>query len=551
VRSDQSKPTAASCVVLPVRCGLPSQFVDSSGSVPVRRLRSVFALLATSGCKSGRAGPDQKERRQEQRASEPLCFLPHSCVQFVPKSSLPFRVSSLHNTECTCLRLQHQSRNLVSLALKFGSPLQPICHCRSHKHQPPIAAIRCGSEPKNMPESELEEQESFHVDSFASSLGSHPSHQSSSGSSLQLPPNYYPSTILQAGAVLAVHLAARTRAGQLQHQGQHQDEDPAAPAPAAGQELELITVVPPRNDCPALSVSNLHDLQLTGTATGPDPDRFGDGSNIGSPPRKRRRFEDRPPCNQHNITEIMDDDLRDLAWTLNYLDQPPTRSSSSAGSNSNHQPPRGLVPERTPFFFFCFPGEIRNEIYSYSLHWPTSQELYRSYNRRADNYYHHQATHPDEPRAPFPGYAPRFQTPTILLLCRAITAECIGFLRTRTLVIDAIPPWRSGSDRPMPLTDFIPKSTLQAIRRLDIKIPLGSGSLGSGWVWSDIACDLFRMLREKNRFQYLRVAIIIRYNPGHGAWTEGRAWSTSEQWRLEQIDNAVRNAIQDHCWKQG
>ncbi|KAM7199916.1 hypothetical protein V8F20_005565 [Naviculisporaceae sp. PSN 640] len=195
--------------------------------------------------------------------------------------------------------------------------------------------------------------------------------------------------------------------------------------------------------------------------------------------------------------------------------------------------PLGLVPERTPFSFFHFPGEIRNYIYSYSLHWPTTQELYRAYYSQVDEHYRYEALHPDEPKRPLPTYKPKFRTPTILLLCRQITLECLGILQHRTLVIDGMPPWERGDPRPLPITNFIPKTTFQAIRRLEIKIPMGLGSFGSGWVWSGIACDLFDMLREKNSFEHLRVVFVIRYSPGNGAWR------TSEQRHLELIDHSL------------
>lgn len=67
-------------------------------------------------------------------------------------------------------------------------------------------------------------------------------------------------------------------------------------------------------------------------------------------------------------------------------------------------------------------------IYAYSLDYPSSRDLYRRQLSAA-----YQPTHT---------WAPRLRAPTILLLCKRITRECLPILHARTLVIDRLPPAR-------------------------------------------------------------------------------------------------------------
>ncbi|KAM7195587.1 hypothetical protein V8F33_006591 [Rhypophila sp. PSN 637] len=421
---------------------------------------------------------------------------------------------------------------------------------------------------------------------------------------------YCPSALLQAGAVLAVQLAGTSRACAEQDQfqtngsvpGQDEIVDPG-PAPegcAAGagpetagtfttgvrsDEISLIgtgNLVPNPNGQAASSLSKLEPLALTGgytqdtmetdTDTGIEPgtDRDCLSRSSVSPPRKRRRCEDKtvPVETQHqHVTMapmqepveihplLFSADLNPTVKLFPLLNPPVekltqsvaripnTEESFSAskaitpinalGTRLSTLSALGLVPERTPFDFFNLPGEIRNLIYKISLHWPNRKELYASWYTLSYEHRRWEMCHPDEPERPFPIYTPRFRAPTILLLCKRITSECIGILRARTLVIDRLPPWRPGDPNPLPITSFIPKTTFQAIRRLEVKIPLGLSSCGSGYVWAPIVCDLFNMLREKNSFELLRVVFVIHYSPGNGAWR------TSEQRHLEQIDHAL------------
>ncbi|KAK3324624.1 hypothetical protein B0T19DRAFT_234055 [Cercophora scortea] len=178
------------------------------------------------------------------------------------------------------------------------------------------------------------------------------------------------------------------------------------------------------------------------------------------------------------------------------------------------QPGRSRSP-RSPrsscgYSFMHFPGEIRNLIYDYALDYPSSLQLYAPYKQRIDEFYARRNKGIVED---FPQFSGKLRAPTILLLCRAITAECLPILQSRRLVIDRLPPWLPGHARPMPISAFIGTRTLQAVKNLEIRISLGQGSLGSGWVWSDIAGPVFDILQQSNSFEHLRVVIII-FNRG-------------------------------------
>ncbi|KAK0714673.1 hypothetical protein B0H67DRAFT_219488 [Lasiosphaeris hirsuta] len=178
--------------------------------------------------------------------------------------------------------------------------------------------------------------------------------------------------------------------------------------------------------------------------------------------------------------------------------------------------------------FLHLPGEIRNIIYDIAMHWPTSSQLYAPYNRRIDSYYatkrKHSRTDTDTDTvttgkaAGFPTYSGALQTPTILLLCRQVTYECLPFLRSRRIVIDRLPPWLPGASRPMSVSEFISRRTLQSARNIEIRAPLGQGALGSGWVWNDIVAELLCILAESNSFDSLRMVICIFNSSSASMW---------------------------------
>lgn len=176
---------------------------------------------------------------------------------------------------------------------------------------------------------------------------------------------------------------------------------------------------------------------------------------------------------------------------------------------SRHEDNNGLVVVEQPsdnarearrFSFFDFPAEIRNMIYHCSLHRPDCADLYRSYYRQAAALSRAQRWH----RA-------HLKTPTILLLCRRITDEGMPVLRARRFVIDRVPPCMS----PMPdgrggflrMSNFIGRETLQRLEYIDLRVGLGEGALGSGWIWNRVLDELLGILSERNALVHFRLLI--------------------------------------------
>lgn len=168
--------------------------------------------------------------------------------------------------------------------------------------------------------------------------------------------------------------------------------------------------------------------------------------------------------------------------------------------------------EKDPFTFFSFPGELRNLIYNYSLHYPDSRQLYAPYYRR-----------PSANKAIFKSkWEPHLRAPTILLLNKRITNECLPILKSTKLVIDRLPPpitsdihnryLEDGFGCPQPslfmrLSDFISPRTLQNIPEIDINVGLCEGPLGSGWAWKPVVYELLKILSQRNTCSKLRLVI--------------------------------------------
>ncbi|KKY36911.1 hypothetical protein UCDDA912_g03138 [Diaporthe ampelina] len=156
--------------------------------------------------------------------------------------------------------------------------------------------------------------------------------------------------------------------------------------------------------------------------------------------------------------------------------------------------------EARRFSFFDFPAEIRNIIYHCSLHRPDCADLYRSYYRQA-------AAQPRGQR----WHRAHLKTPTILLLCRRITDESMPVLRAQWFIIDRLPPCMA----PMPdgrggflrMSNFIGRETLQRLHYIDLRIGLGEGPLGSGWIWNRVLDELLGILAERNALVHFRLLI--------------------------------------------
>ncbi|KAL8408192.1 hypothetical protein RB594_006839 [Gaeumannomyces avenae] len=188
---------------------------------------------------------------------------------------------------------------------------------------------------------------------------------------------------------------------------------------------------------------------------------------------------------------------------------------------------------RTRDSWFCFPGEIRNQIYEELLLPPSSYDMYAGYyagmkaGRRGDDDVAAAATGRGEQVHELGSI--RLQTPGILLVCRAITGECTPILRARTLVVDRVPPWPPGSPAPLPVSRFIGHTTLRRLHTLELRVELGRGAMGSGWVWNPLVRDLLAVLcgGAGNELRRLRVVVkLFRLGcvPAYTAGGEGAEW---------------------------
>lgn len=164
-------------------------------------------------------------------------------------------------------------------------------------------------------------------------------------------------------------------------------------------------------------------------------------------------------------------------------------------------------------------------IYDLLLQWPDSHTLYKPYNDQIDQYYRRVAAGSSEP---FPTFDRRasLKTPTILLLCKAITKECLPILQSRKFVVDRLPPWIPGQRLPMFISQFVGHRTLQSMRHIEIRLSLGQGRLGSGWVWLKMVGDLFKILLERNQFRHLRIVLrFCRFHDIHLWRVEHKAFA--------------------------
>lgn len=180
-------------------------------------------------------------------------------------------------------------------------------------------------------------------------------------------------------------------------------------------------------------------------------------------------------------------------------------------------PPHG-TGDKKPFSFFDFPAEIRNMIYDHILHWPDCVDLYRSFYRQIPAYPTNEEPHPSQYQ-----YQRSLRTPTILLLCRRVTRESLPILKSRWLVIDRLPPFVPGGL--MKMTDFIGRRTLQSLHHIDLRIGLGEGPLGSGWIWTRLLDELLTILRERNAFVKLRLLVRMCDNQMASRWDQERRHS--------------------------
>lgn len=206
--------------------------------------------------------------------------------------------------------------------------------------------------------------------------------------------------------------------------------------------------------------------------------------------------------------------------------QSPITHGDGNGQTSLEQPSEEAM-EAGRFSFFDFPPEIRNMIYRISLQRPACADLYRGY------YKHNAAKSRGERWA-----RPHLKTPTILLLCKRVTAESMPVLRARWLIIDRLPPCApplpGGGGGFMLLADFIGRETLQRLEYIDLRVGLGEGALGSGWIWNRMLDELLAILTERNALVHFRL-LIRRCNEDDNR----SIWSTeyTEEWAIRKKIN--------------
>lgn len=174
--------------------------------------------------------------------------------------------------------------------------------------------------------------------------------------------------------------------------------------------------------------------------------------------------------------------------------------------------PPSPARQRPGLSFLDLPLEIRTMIYENCVDYPTCRSMF-------DAFYTSQGEPKTSSKRPSTIKAAiRFHTPTIFLLCKQISREALDLLRTRPLIIDQIPPWVFGHNRPLPLDYFISGPTLQKVKYIDLRVALGEGSQGSGHVWIEILADLLEALAPLNSLIQLRVMAKLSHVDHIAVW---------------------------------
>ncbi|KAG8167034.1 hypothetical protein KVR01_002723 [Diaporthe batatas] len=217
------------------------------------------------------------------------------------------------------------------------------------------------------------------------------------------------------------------------------------------------------------------------------------------PPPSTADEPTRPIHNIHDRPHEPPSSCRAMPRQLSPEPESPTRHGDDNGQTLPGQPSSRAV-EAGPFSFFDFPPEIRNMIYHISLQRPTCEDMYRCY------YKQNAALPKNEKWA-----RPHLKTPTVLLLCKRITDESMPILRARWFIIDRLPPCApplpDGGGGFMRLANFIGRETLQRLEYIDLRVGLGEGPLGSGWIWNRMLDELLAILNEKNALVHFRLLI--------------------------------------------
>ncbi|KAI0889061.1 uncharacterized protein GGS22DRAFT_153035 [Annulohypoxylon maeteangense] len=176
-----------------------------------------------------------------------------------------------------------------------------------------------------------------------------------------------------------------------------------------------------------------------------------------------------------------------------------------------------------PYYSFLtsFPPEIRNVIYQYAIDYPSCRNLYDYYYDQREKAISKIELRPRSTN-PRLSHSSKFilRTPTILLLCKQITREALSLLYLQPFVIDRIPPWIMGHPAPLSLLNFISQSTLQNLRFVQIKIPLGENAyVRSGKVWLEFLHDVLNAWSERNSLIRLQIMFKISNVTGRNLWS--------------------------------
>lgn len=182
-----------------------------------------------------------------------------------------------------------------------------------------------------------------------------------------------------------------------------------------------------------------------------------------------------------------------------------------AGKQIHAGSPRDANTRR--YAFLSFPPEVRNMIYRGCADYPDCRRLFDAYYTQKTK---SEKTIGKEIHGQF---TLQLHTPTILLLCKQITRESLGILRSRAFVLDRLPPWIMDYPNPLTITNFISKPTLQQLQHIEVRLSLGDSQYGSCRVWMKVLKDLLRTLSGQNSVVGMKVMIKLNNVATNYIWT--------------------------------
>ncbi len=171
------------------------------------------------------------------------------------------------------------------------------------------------------------------------------------------------------------------------------------------------------------------------------------------------------------------------------------------------------------------PAEIRNSIYDYAVNWPSLSRTFRQLEFPQTEEVAQNETLKGAPLSTFP--TPHFgslSTPSLLLVNRQIYFEVLAVLYEKPFIIDSPPPYVPQLAKPMVITEFIGKYTLQKLRFVTLSMDLvyrPGVDIASAWLKTvEYLLDVWFV-----RFALESVTVRIRYvEPDRSkGWTFGEA----------------------------